>query len=199
MRVNVVMNRLSDLLSAFTLLTLTGTFTASAFAAPAQILLIRHAEKQGGGSDLSPAGELRAQAYVQYFQTDPAVTRFGTPAAIYAMEPSSDESGLRATETVTPLAQALGLQILNSFGKHDVDQLASNILSSSNYDGKMVLICWEHKRLSEIAAALGVQPEPAAWDSSVFDQVWEIDYTGGQVSNFQEFSENLVLPGNSLF
>jgi hypothetical protein len=186
-------------LSIFAFCSLVGPFTKDAAASPAQVLLIRHAEKPDQGSNLSQEGELRAQAYVQYFQTSPQVTRFGTPVAIYAMSPSDADSGNRPTETVAPLAQALGLPILNSFAKSDISPLAETVLSNPAYEGRMVLICWEHKMLSKIAGALGVQPEPDKWDSSVFDQVWEIDFSNDQISNFQEFTENLVLPGSSLF
>jgi len=45
----------------------------SAMPANATIYLIRHAEKPPSGKGLSPAGQARANAYVQYFQnlTDP--------------------------------------------------------------------------------------------------------------------------------
>ncbi|MDR3606405.1 MAG: histidine phosphatase family protein [Oligoflexia bacterium] len=168
-----------------------------AWATPAQVLIIRHGEKPDSGSGLSDLGQERAQALVSYFENDTQVTRFGTPAAIYAMAPTNgDTAGLRPVLTVTPLAQALGLSILDSYAQKDVQPLAQDILSKPEYDGKMVLICWEHHMIPAIAAALGVQPQPDAWGKDVYDQVWEIDFTNGQVSNFQQYQEALNLSRN---
>jgi hypothetical protein len=171
---------------------------SSSWATPAQVLIIRHAEKPDSGDNLSPQGVARAKAYVEYFQTNPAVLQYGTPVAIYAMQASSSDGGqdsdlsLRPVETVTPLAQALGLQVQSQFQKDDVQGLVNDILSNADYDGKMVLICWEHKVIQTIAVQFGVTPTPDAWPGSVFDQVWEIDFSGNQVSNFTEFQEHLM-------
>jgi hypothetical protein len=169
---------------------------SSAWAAPAQVLIIRHAEKPATGDSLSPQGVARAKAYVQYFQTNPAVLQYGTPVAIYAMEASSGEEdsdfSYRPVETVTPLAQALGLQVQSQYQKDDVADLVNDIMSNPAYEGKMVLICWEHKVIQSIAVQFGVSPTPDAWPDSVYDQVWEIDFSGDQVSNFTEFQEHLM-------
>jgi hypothetical protein len=169
---------------------------SSAWAAPAQVLIIRHAEKPATGDSLSPQGVARAKAYVQYFQTNPAVLQYGTPVAIYAMEASSGEEdsdfSYRPVETVTPLAQALELQVQSQYQKDDVADLVNDIMSNPAYEGKMVLICWEHKVIQSIATQFGVSPTPDAWPDSVYDQVWEIDFSGDQVSNFTEFQEHLM-------
>ena len=54
------------------------------WATPAQVLLIRHGEKLTTGADLSPDGQKRAKLLVEYFKTNPDVTKFGKPVAIYA-------------------------------------------------------------------------------------------------------------------
>jgi hypothetical protein len=169
---------------------------SSSWATPAQVLLIRHGEKPSTGDDLSPQGQQRAQAYVHYFETNPEVLEYGTPVAIYAMKAStgSDDTDFsyRPVETVTPLAQALGLQVQANYEKDDIQPLVSEIMSNPAYEGKMVLICWEHKVIVDIAAQFGVSPTPETWSGSVYDQVWEIDFSGNQVSNFREFSEHLM-------
>jgi hypothetical protein len=169
---------------------------SSSWATPAQVLLIRHGEKPSTGDDLSPQGQQRAQAYVHYFETNPEVLEYGTPVAIYAMKAStgSDDADFsyRPVETVTPLAQALGLQVQANYEKDDIQPLVSEIMSNPAYEGKMVLICWEHKVIVDIAAQFGVSPTPETWSGSVYDQVWEIDFSGNQVSNFREFSEHLM-------
>ena len=162
------------------------------WAAPAQVLMIRHAEKPDSGDHLSPQGYQRAQAYVHYFESAPAVTRYGTPVAIYAMGQASANTSLRAIETVTPLANALGLTLHEAYTKKEVEGLVNEIMSTPAYDGKMVLICWEHKVLSEIAGQFGVSPVPDSYPGSDFNWVWEIDFAGGQVSNFKEFRADIL-------
>jgi len=169
---------------------------SSSWATPAQILIIRHGEKPAQGNDLSAKGEKRAQALVSYFETSPEVTQYGTPVAIYAMAPDdSQDPSRRPIETVTPLADSLGLKINTPYARDEVKDLAESILSNSDYDGKMVLICWEHNMIPKLAHKLGVEPKPADWPDTVFDQVWEIDYNGDQVSDFRQYSEH-VLPGD---
>lgn len=189
------------------LATLAFTFlgiASSAWATPAQVLIIRHGEKPATGNDLSPQGYQRAQAYVNYFQTNPAVLDYGTPVAIYAMKPAdpndpdysdnsdTEDSSNRPIETVTPLAQALGLELHDQYTRKQIPALVNDIMSNPDYDGRMVLICWEHKVINDIAAQFGVNPEPDKWSDDVYDQVWEINFSGDQVSNFKEFSEHLM-------
>src|SRR5580692_8328937 len=89
------------------------------FASPAQVIIIRHGEKPESGNSLSPQGWARARALVKYFETNPDVTQFGTPVAIYASRAEAEEqvegSSLRMIQTVTPLAQALGLKINSTY------------------------------------------------------------------------------------
>jgi hypothetical protein len=53
---------------------------------PAQIILIRHAEKPADPEDphLSEAGVKRAERLVSFITNDPAMTRFGLPVAVFA-------------------------------------------------------------------------------------------------------------------
>jgi hypothetical protein len=169
---------------------------SATWATPTQVLIIRHGEKPAQGNDLSAKGEERAKALVSYFETSPEVTQYGTPVAIYAMAPDdSEDPSRRPIETVTPLADSLGLKILTPFARDEVKDLADEILSNPKYDGKMVLICWEHKKIDKLTHELGVDPEPDEWPDDVFNQVWEIDYSQGQVSHFRQYSQH-VLPGD---
>ena len=52
-----------------------------------QVIVIRHGEKPDSGNGLNSQGFARAQALVDFLLNNPAVTKFGTPAAIYAMKP----------------------------------------------------------------------------------------------------------------
>ncbi|HZE74330.1 MAG TPA: hypothetical protein VE091_03410, partial [Gemmatimonadales bacterium] len=64
----------------------------------------------------------------------------------------------------------------------DYAALANLILTDSAYAGKTVLICWNHEEIPQLAAALGVTPEPPKWKGRVFDRVYVISYDHGKVA-----------------
>jgi broad specificity phosphatase PhoE len=105
---------------------------------PTQVIIIRHGEKPSEGNTLCQQGVCRAVALAQDF-----VPQFGKPSAIYAMGPGSDDSSLRPIETVTPLANALGLPIRSQYTRLQFQQVAADVESNSG----MVLISWEHKAI----------------------------------------------------
>lgn len=178
----------------------------AAFAAPAQVIFIRHAEKPDIGAELSPQGFKRAAALVNFFKTNPAVTRYGAPVAIYAAAPKSEDSSVRSIQTVAPLARALGIDINDSFTRGQTNKLARDIMQNPAYEGRLVLICWQHEKIIDAAQALaeygGTSPEvyamiPLAWPSEAFDRVWIMDLKGGKVVAFKNLPQKL-LPGDSI-
>ena len=177
-----------------------------AAAAPAQIILIRHGEKPAHGNQLDEQGFARARALVGYFKANPAVTAYGTPVAIYAMKPKGPNGSVRPIQTVTPLAEALNLPVISDFLKDDATGLVTAILGNKAYDGKMVLICWEHNAIPDIVSALasaagtadGVQDAlPGSWDGDAFDRTWILDFSpDGKIVSFRDLPQRL-LPGDS--
>lgn len=167
-------------------------------ATPAEILIIRHAEKNSDGVDLSDRGHERATALVDFFEQQRQVTRFGTPVAIYAGAPTHEDGSQRAIETVAPLAESLGLELRTGFHKKEVGALVNEVLSNHLYDGKMVLICWEHGLIPDIANAIGAGSVPAKWKGSDFDRVWRIDFDGDQPGDVEDLPQHL-LPGDSKY
>jgi hypothetical protein len=151
---------------------------------PAQIILIRHADKPADPEDphLSGAGVLRAERLVSFIMTDPAMTRFGLPVAVFATRTTKDGNGQRTQETVAPLARALKLPVQTPFLGKDYAALASLALAAPAYAGKTVLICWNHEEIPQLAAALGVNPKPPKWKASAFDQVYVISYHDGNAA-----------------
>ena len=147
---------------------------------PAQIILIRHAEKPADEDDphLSAAGTQRAGRLVAFVKTNPAMTRFGLPVAVFATQTTKHDNGQRTQETVAPLARALKLPVRTPFLGEDYAALAKLILGNRAFAGKTVLICWNHEELPQLAAALGVTPEPSKWKGDVFDLVYVITYQG---------------------
>ena len=155
--------------------------TPSSPSRPAQIILIRHADKPADPGDphLSRAGVKRAEKLVPFVTTDPAMIKFGLPVAVFATHTTRDANGQRTQETVAPLAKALTLPVLAPYLGKDYAELAKSILANPRYAGKTVLICWNHEEIPQLAAALGVTPQPPKWKSSVFDQVYVITYRNG--------------------
>jgi len=151
---------------------------------PAQIILIRHADKPADPQDphLSPAGVQRAEWLVSFITTDPAMTRFGLPVAVFATRTTKDDNGQRTQETVAPLARVLKLPVRTPFLGKDYAALADLILAEPAYAGKTVLICWNHEEIPQLAAALGVTPEPPKWKESAFDRVYVISYRHGKAA-----------------
>lgn len=156
--------------------------TQSPVPRPAQIILIRHADKPTDPNDphLSPAGVKRAEQLVSFITTDAMMTRFGTPVAVFATHTTKGDNGQRTQETVAPLAKSLNLPVQAPYLGKDFAALAKLILTNSSYAGKTVLVCWNHEEIPQLVAALGVTPEPPRWKGSVFDKVYLISYRTGK-------------------
>jgi phosphohistidine phosphatase SixA len=144
---------------------------------PYQIVIIRHAEKPGGNDDdatstdpnLSLRGYERAAALAPFLPPT-----FGQPDFLFASQASSSSN--RPVETITPLANSLGMKINSSFADADYLALANSLLNTATYAGQLVLICWHHGKIPKLATALGVTPPLDPWPSDVFDRVWQITY-----------------------
>jgi hypothetical protein len=105
--------------------------------------------------------------------------RFSTPGFLFATQAS--KSSNRPVETITPLSAALNLTYDDKHADGDYAKVASDILTDSKYAGKVVLVCWHHGNIPNLATALGVS-SPPAWPGSVFDRVWVISYSNGTAS-----------------
>ena len=158
--------------------------TDSPVPRPAQIILIRHADKPADPEDphLSEAGVKRAERLVSFITNDPAMTRFGLPVAVFATRTTKHGNGQRTQETVAPLAMALKLPVQIPFFGKDYAALASLILADPAYAGRTVLICWNHDEIPQLAAALGVTPVPPKPKGSTFDEVYVISYHDGKAA-----------------
>jgi len=162
-------------------LVLTGSPPDAQVPRPAQIIVIRHADKPADPDDphRSPEGVLRAERLVPFITTDPAMTRFGLPVAVFATRTTSQGTGVRTQETVAPLAKALGLPVQTPFLGAEYAALAKTVLADAAYAGKTILVCWDHSEIPHLAAALGVTQELPKWQGSDYDQVYSISYRAG--------------------
>src|SRR5258708_27023986 len=153
-----------------------------------------------GGPDLSIRGSARAAALPSLFvpvtpvlscplhqtkdtfngsyqqvQLSGPPPRFPAPDFIFATKKSHHSN--RPRETITPLAAALEQTINHQYSNSakDIADMGKEILNSGTYTGKIVLICWHHGAIPDVANALGVWQTPS-WKGTVFDRVWQIAF-----------------------
>ena len=176
-----------------------------------QVLIIRPSEKVGdpkkdndGGRHLSIAGSARAAAlpslfipalpqlgckfhhnteeFTANYQQIPVkgpAPRFPIPKHIFATQASKDSK--RPIETVTPLATGLALPLNDGFADNDasIKKMTGAILH--DFPGEIILVCWHHAKIPDIAKALGIA-KPPKWDGKVFDRVWQITFPKGKAA-----------------
>lgn len=128
-------------------------------ALPAQVIVVRHGEKDPITRGLTQQGMERAVALVYYLTQTDYLLNFGLPAAIFASRsiPVSDRLVPRTIETMMPTAELLQLPIHTPFNGYQVDEIADLILNNRRYDGKNVVICWNHSSIHDLIAAFGYQ------------------------------------------
>jgi len=129
------------LLSSFAIALAFGTV---AFAQQYQYL-IRHGEKPANGSEgLTAQGEERAQCLTNVFGPSSAYSI----GYIMAETPKANGDRTRPLETVTPLAEELGLTVDISCDRDDPDCVAAAVATYQSQAGaENVLICWRSSHL----------------------------------------------------
>jgi broad specificity phosphatase PhoE len=144
----------------------------------AVILIIRHAENPADGHGLSPRGEERAKAYINYFQNFTVDGKRLEPEAVLVAADSKQSH--RPRLTVEPFAKAAELPIDNRFANKQPADLAAEL--RANYQGKVVLICWHHGQIPALLRALGAAPETllpnGKWPKDVYDWVITAGFDG---------------------
>jgi phosphohistidine phosphatase SixA len=140
---------------------------------PSRIILMRHADKPDNpdDEDLSQAGFARAEHLVTYIPQT-----FGKPD--YIMASAHSKHSNRPTETVTPLAASLGINVEHDFENDDFEDLVDEIFSEAEFHGKTIVICWHHGKLPAIAALLGAPagsyPDP--WPEDTYNLILDFHY-----------------------
>lgn len=167
------------------------TATTTATTVTAVVMVIRHGEKPDGSEkgidangktdkhSLTQTGWERAKGLVNLFAPTAAAPRPGLarPEAIYAAGQDDDGDGERTRETVTPLAEDLGLTVDTTYAKGDEQALVEHVLAQPG----PTLISWQHEEIPAIAAAFPqVTPTPPAqWPANRFDVVWVFTRSAG--------------------
>ncbi len=188
------MTRLARVVVAAALTGLLGAEVATAH--PARIVISRHGEKTDG-PELCSVGQLRAQALAARYLgkgaplNDAIFGAGGKPDAFFAVTKHTQK-------TAQPSADSWG-ENLTVFSDGDLDtetQAAAAALDQPEYDGKVVVVVWEHKHIAEedssgqeetntfrsllkLDQIPGASP-PAKWEGKNYDYFWIVDYTGPQ-------------------
>ena len=156
----------------------------AASAAPARIILIRHAEKPADERDvhLSEQGRDRAERLVKWLIEGKELGTNGVPAALYAASPTARGKSVRCVETLEPTARSLGLTLRTPRLADDYARLAHELLKDESLKGKNVVVCWVHDYLPQFATALGVKPQPLKWRGDDFDTAYVITFPDGKAT-----------------
>ena len=156
------------------------------------ILVIRHAEQPDDGDSLSPSGEARAKAYVNYFKH---LTIDGQPVKLdYLFAAADSRSSDRPRLTLEPIAKELDLALDTRFKNKQFLELTDEIQSRPH--GTNVLICWHHGTIPKLLRALGADPKRVLpngiWPDDVFDWLIELRYDeNGHLSDSKRIDEHL--------
>lgn len=162
-------------------------------AKPAQVLLIRHGEKPEGeeGRELSERGWERARALPKLFQRA-EFSQHGAPVALVGMAPKKKKKGsIRALQTLKYVAEEMHLAVNSAYTDEDVSEMVSHVNETAAYDGKFVVICWNHDSMKEIAKAFGVKKAPKMPGES-YDRAWLITPQEHGPSLLQDLPEKLL-------
>jgi hypothetical protein len=189
-----------------------------------QVIVIRHAQKptshpkhlgvrEDGTTDsesLTVRGWLHAGALAAVFGgpgAHPVEAHLDRPDFIFAAGTGKKEviingksvtvgsHSRRPLETVTPMAERLGLVPLTIFTKGEEQALVRDALSR---DG-VVLICWQHEDIPTIGnLILGNEiTVPQSWPEDRYDLIWVFDRSSGSWTFRQFFHARLFSSAGS--
>ena len=140
------------------------------------LLIVRHAENPPNGHGLSPRGEERAKAYINYFQNFIVDSKRLEPNAVVVAADSKHSH--RPRLTVQPFAKAANLTIDSRFANKQPADLAAAL--RANYQGKVILICWHHGQIPAVLRAFGADPDTllpnGKWPRNVYDWVIMVSF-----------------------
>jgi hypothetical protein len=161
------------------------------------VIIVRHAEKPDTGDGLAPAGDARANAYVDYFKHFTVNSNAVHFDYLFAAKDSRESK--RPRLTIKPLSKALGLVINTEFKDDKYAELAEE-LHAGRYRNKNILVCWHHGKIPELLAALGADPHKllpnGKWPEDVFGWVVSLEYD--QKGNLNATVEDeKLMPGDA--
>ena len=160
-----------------------------ASAVPAQVLLLRHAEKNDtrGDYNLDAAGLQRALRLAAMIPRC-----FWNPTQIRTFEITfATSKNARSYQTAVPLGVYTGVnvyQVTNStLGSRSFGE---QVLVLPQYDGASCVFVWEHRALPELAEGMGWADMPPIQDDN-FDELYLMTYSaaGGTTPAVSRFNQ----------
>ena len=174
-----------------------------------KIMLIRHAEKPSNSppphgvtiegvretESLTVRGWQRAGALASFFAPtngsfqDPALA---VPQFLYASKPTKRNGSRRPIETITPLADKLAIRINSNYQKDEAKEMLEEVFLCAG----VVLICWQHEFLPEIANKIlgNKTTAPQDWPEDRFDMVWVFDHNAATGHyDFKQVPQSLLM------
>lgn len=154
-------------------------------ALPSQVVIIRHGEKNPANGQLLPKGQSRSGALAAYLteldpaSTNPPLFNHGLPDVFFAARPAQvlDDQTIRCIQTLIPTAVKLQLPIHSPYGPGQEQELANFVLNDHRYDGKYLLICWQHTHIADLIIAFGYLPPAAIIPyPNRYDLVWLLPF-----------------------
>jgi len=190
-------------------------YQISVYAVPSVVCIIRHAEKQKKTEllkdgqervvykkngqpvytqNLSLKGWERAYALAPYFTNKNESMPYGKPVALFAPSLGEKDRSLRPLQTLTPLSHLLHIPVQQPFAPEQYAQLVEQITTTTEYDGKFVLIAYEHEHIPSLAQAFGASSAPTSWKGDLFDRIWVIrfDEKTKAVASFENLPQQLM-------
>jgi hypothetical protein len=172
-----------------------GNRTGDSDLANVEVLVVRHAERQGEEDKLTEAGLARANAYASYFAPLKLNGREIRLTHLFA------EKSERTRRTLIPLSKSIGLALDTRFSNGEYQDLAQD-LRQHRY-GPEILICWHHGSIPRLIRALGGNPDllipGGKWPKGTYD--WLIDLRFDASGNLSPTGESIVherlMPGDS--
>ena len=193
-------------------------------AEPSRVIILRHAEKLNAYA-LCDLGRERADALAKQFLGQGATQSLFAPgerpAAFMAVT-------LHPLETITPAAQTWGLPVVDysvvpQENKDDdaaeteinarTQEAARDLMSKHEYDGKIVVVAWEHKHIAShklekeyggqdvtFRQLLGLAQAPESWSDTNYDYFWIVDYAPGNPNpiKFQAVKQTFTSPFDAI-
>jgi hypothetical protein len=193
-------------------------------AQPSRVIILRHAEKLNAYA-LCDLGRDRANALAKQFLGQGATHSLFAPGE----RPSAFMAvTLHPLETITPAAQSWGLPVIdysvipNKDEDEDATEAEINartqeaaraLLSSHEFDGKIVVVAWEHKHIASrklekdyrgqevtFRQLLRLAQAPDSWSETNYDYFWIVDYAPGNPNpiKFQALKQTFTSPFDTI-
>jgi hypothetical protein len=107
------------------------------------------------------------------------------------MAPKKKKGSVRAIQTLKYVAEDLHLRVIDDFTDKDVEDMVQEVSEKEEYDGKFVVICWNHDSMHDIAKAFGVKHAPK-YPKEAFDRAWLITFPGGERPELTDLPQRLL-------